>query len=418
MRSAFRSIIISIGIWILNGIYFLMKLRPVRHRVTMISRQGDSETLDFAMLRKALMKADPDLEIRVMCRRLHRGVRGRLKYIPHMFTQMRSIAESEFVVVDSYCIAVSVLRHRRGLRVMQIWHASAAIKKFGYQTIGKKGGASRSLARTMKMHRNYDYVACCSRATAESFCEAFGCSRDQIVMLGLPRLDYIVSDQEGKRGRLVEAAPEIANGKKNLLYVPTFRKGRPVSCSGLAEAVDTDRWNILVHRHPLDSGRKTPAGQPGVIEVEAECVYDLFSVADAIVTDYSALAVEATLARRPVYYYTFDLEEYEENVGLNVHYSDEAVAKYQFGDAASLAAALDREYDYGALEDFSRKYIEVEPGHLAEKMAAFIIRAVMSEKQLQGRYTDNANICYLKKLFIWSRRDPRARCIGAPRGTH
>jgi CDP-ribitol ribitolphosphotransferase len=343
----------------------------------MLSREEDSETLDFRLLREALEKKDVTLETAVLCRRLGKSASSRIRYFFHILRQMKNMAESRFIVTDTYCIPVSVLDHAEGQEIMQIWHASAAVKKFGLQTVGKRSGAKRRLAEVMHMHRNYDHVASCSDVTAGFFEEAFGCGKNKIVKLGLPRLDYILTDTEKKRKALEEREPQLANGKKNLLYVPTIRKNGEPDTEGLLAALDTGRWNLVLHRHILDrSNIGEDAVINGVITVEAENVYDLFPVADAIVTDYSALAVEASLAGKPLFFYTYDLDEYREDVGLNVEYSREAVAPYQFRKASGLARALDEPYDFERLRAFSKKYIDIELGDTAGTMADFILERI------------------------------------------
>jgi hypothetical protein len=39
-----------------------------------------------------------------------------------------------------------------------MWHALAAIKKFGYQTIGYPDGLKPKIAKVLCMHKNYHYL--------------------------------------------------------------------------------------------------------------------------------------------------------------------------------------------------------------------------------------------------------------------
>ena len=61
-------------------------------------------------------------------------------------------------IIDGYCIPVSVLHHRKELRVVQVWHALGAIKKFGRQALSVPGGRDKELAERMGMHKHYDAV--------------------------------------------------------------------------------------------------------------------------------------------------------------------------------------------------------------------------------------------------------------------
>ena len=107
----------------LNLIYALFKLLPVRDKVTLISRQSDSASEDFLMLKAEIEKQSPKTEVKILSKKLRKSPGALISYIGHIFVQMYHIATSKTVVIDSYCIAVSVLKQRRSLRVVQIWHA-------------------------------------------------------------------------------------------------------------------------------------------------------------------------------------------------------------------------------------------------------------------------------------------------------
>ena len=76
-----------------------------------------------------------------------------LGYIGHVAKQQAAIMASDVVVLDTYCIPASMIPHGKGTRIVQIWHALGAVKKFGWQTVGREGGSSEKVARLMRMHR-------------------------------------------------------------------------------------------------------------------------------------------------------------------------------------------------------------------------------------------------------------------------
>ena len=46
--------------------------------------------------------------------------------------------------------------------------------------------------------------------------------------------------------------------------------------------------------------------------------YDLIKVADYIITDYSALSIEASILQKPIFLLLNDIENYKQNRGLNI----------------------------------------------------------------------------------------------------
>ena len=71
---------------------------------------------------------------------------------------MYIIARSRVIIVDGYNIPTSMLKHKKNTTIIQIWHALAAVKKFGYQSVGYADGINPKLAKVLEMHKNYDYV--------------------------------------------------------------------------------------------------------------------------------------------------------------------------------------------------------------------------------------------------------------------
>ena len=368
-----KRILIACFVGLMRFIYIFIKLVPAKDRVTVISRQSDEESLDIRMLREELESRG--IPVSVLCRKFS----GSAGYAFHLLKQMRYIAASKAVVIDSYCIPVSILRHKKTLKVMQMWHALSAIKQFGRQTVGKEEGSSEAMAGGMHMHENYDYVAAPGRATGEHFCKGFGCSPDRIVILGLPRTDFIAAEDPENTEEIKRHYGLGREGKKTILYVPTFRRTSRTDYLSLAGQIDKSRYDLLVRLHPLD---ETPKEQTeGVIFADEYGSYDLLKACNIVISDYSSFVVEASITGKPLYLYTYDVDQYEAVNGLNVHFSEEAIGRYQFKEAGDLAAELEKDYDFEALEDFREKFIEVKPGTCTEKMADFVIKEMIGRDQ-------------------------------------
>ena len=359
-------------------------MKSKRKKVSIISRESDSKTPDVAMLEAELLRRGCD--VRVMSKLLtkEKSLKA-LGYIGHVIGQEAAILGSDVVVLDTYCIPASMIPHRKGTKVVQMWHALGAIKKFGWQTVGKEGGSSEKTARLMKMHKGYDYVVCASDVTAEHFCEAFKTDRSRIVKYGLPRIDYIKSVASGDRhdallGRIYKVYLQLKNDKKTILYAPTFRKGKAVDVQKLIDALGPEKYNIVVKLHPLYRGKieKTEGEFDTVIFDEVFSSNDWLAKADVIISDYSSFVIESTLADKPLLIYAYDLEEYEASTGLNIDFAGEAIAPYVFRDPVSLAKAVDEAcasdgaYDLDALRAFRSRYIDIPTDNCTTALADFI----------------------------------------------
>lgn len=355
-------------------------MKAKRKRVSIISRESDNRTLDVAMLEAELLKRG--IEVKVLSKLLTKDKSLKaLGYTGHVLKQEAAILASDVVVLDTYIIPASMLPHRKGTKVVQMWHALGAIKKFGWQTVGKEGGSSEKTARLMKMHNGYDYVVCASDVTAEHFSEAFNTDKNKIVKYGLPRIDYIKSVVTGDRHcetleRILKVYPQLKNDRKTILYAPTFRRGKSVDVQKLINALDPKKYNIVIKLHPLyrEEAANTTRALDTVIFDEAFSSNDWLAKADIIISDYSSFVIESSLADKPLYIYAYDLEDYEVNTGLNINFGNEAIAPYVYRDAATLAEAISKnDYDIAALHVFRDRYIDIDTDNCTSALADFIV---------------------------------------------
>lgn len=374
-----KQLALKLTVALLRLIYIPFRSLPVRRKVTIISRQSDKPSDDIRMLAEYLRREHPEVECRVLCRFIHPNPGSRIRYLFHMLTQMKNIAQSRAVVLDGYCITACVLNHRPETKILQIWHAVAAIKKFGFQSIDQPGGHSRMVAETMCMHRNYDYVLCPSPATGMHFAQAFRVDPSRLVYMALPRLDLLKepdAETAAQTSTELRSACGIPEDRELLLYVPTFRKGRAVRLDDLIRSVDYRRFALVIRLHPLEKPvyPADPGGEEDgrfITFTRRGSTEEWIRAADRIITDYSALAVEAALTGKPLYYYIYDVEEYEQSVGLNVDPRKEMPhASAVTGE--QLAQLLAGEYPFGELKRFREKYITVDTDACTERLGEFV----------------------------------------------
>lgn len=349
--SRIKKLIINIAVFVLNVLYLPFKCFKTQNKITYISRQSNKPSLDFKMLYDEMEKRDTSLKQVVLAKKIEKGLLKKLEYALHIFVQLYHIATSKIVIIDTYTIAVSVLKHKKSLKVVQIWHALGAIKKFGCQIIDKDEGSSKAVADAMRMHKNYDVVTCASKVTAQFFSEAFGTDIDKFKVVGLPRVDYIL--KVDKSEEILSANTNYKN-KKTILYLPTFRKNATLDLTELLENIDKEKYNLIIKKHPLDT---TQVPEEYVAKGNFS-TYDLMKFADYIITDYSATSIEASLLQKPLFLYVYDLDNYNETRGLNVNLTEELKNSTSKNIKEILKMIEEENYDYDSLEQFRNKYIE------------------------------------------------------------
>lgn len=364
-----RELIIKTAVALLRFINLFFRPLKLKDRVVIISRQSDKPTLDIKLLRDCLESRG--IETAVLTKTLQKSIAGALSYCLHMLKQLKYLASSKVVVLDGYCIAVSVLPKKKGQSVVQMWHALGAVKKFGWQTTENPDGHSRAVAEIMQMHRNYDFVLTPSKATGRFFAEAFRVPESSLVYFGLPRIDYLRCDAEKSREKIEKVYPKI-KGKTNVLYVPTFRKNTALKLDRLVAGFDFESYNLIIKKHFLDTSDYSWAETAGAVVDTAFSSMEWLRISQKVVTDYSAISFEAAILDKELYIFQSDVSDYSHNVGLNMDLTQEAIGEYVCCSEDELFNKLKEPYRIEKVKEFADKYIEIETENCTEKLCSFI----------------------------------------------
>jgi CDP-glycerol glycerophosphotransferase (TagB/SpsB family) len=321
----------------------------------MLSREQGGEPEDFRALREALHRAEPGLDVRVDARVQGPGLGGRCRFAAAMVRQVWSVAGARAVVVDTYSPVVSAVRWGSRVRVLQIWHALGALKRFGWDSVGLPGGRPVGLARAMRMHRGYDLVAASSERCRGPYSSAFALAADQVVVAPLPRVDRLRDPawRAQTRARVLAAHPEWADAPV-VVYAPTLHREKHSAADAGALVEEAARHGlVVVHApHPLDVARG-----------EGFSTVDLLCVASAFATDYSSAVFEAALLGIPCYFLAPDLAEYERDRGVYLDYRSDMPGPVVSSPGALVAAVVRGDADAGAAQAFAHQWVAApQPG--------------------------------------------------------
>lgn len=355
-------VLIKLADLVLNVIYTFVKGFPTQRKVTLISRQSNIPSVEFQMIKKEIEERNEDVKVVVLCKTLDGGVNStilsKIKYGVHMVAQMYHIATSKVVILDSYCIAASLLHHKKDLKIIQMWHSMGTMKKFGYTALDKEEGSRHELAHAMKMHQNYDFVFASAEAYKEHLAQGFNCDVNKVVTMPLPRLDLLQSKEylEEVRKRIFKKYPQLKE-KPVIVYCPTFRKKEEDferAVNNLVAAVDFEKFNLVVKLHPLSKVKL----KKEVVQAKEFSSFEMLFAADYVISDYSCIVYEAAVLDKPLYFYNFDMELYLDGRGLAIDYEHElpgVISK----DANEIVRAIENvPYDMEELKKFSNKYVE------------------------------------------------------------
>ncbi|MDD2505616.1 MAG: CDP-glycerol glycerophosphotransferase family protein, partial [Bacilli bacterium] len=304
----------------LKFIYFFLKFLPInKNKIVFLSRQTDAESLDFTELRLALEKKG--YTIKVLANRMKKGIKNKIRYNFHIYKQMYYIATSKVCVIDSYIIPVCVLRHKKELYVLQIWHSLGKIKKSGYQTLGFRNSKSffdfennKKTALIMNMHKNYDNIIAGGKSFNKFYAEGFNCDEKILLNYGLPRADVLLRNNSKIKKEINKNYP-VTTEKLNVCYFPTFRKYKVKEIEDFTKDFDFEKFNLIIRTHP---NQKIDFEGERLLNLVEYSTIDLISIADYVITDYSAVSLEAAVLNKKIIYYIFDHEKYLKENGMNL----------------------------------------------------------------------------------------------------
>lgn len=372
-------IIIKFGTGFMNFLFSIMKLFPVQNKIVYISRQQNDTPLDFQLLIDEIRKTHPEYKQVVMTKMIGESLAAKLGYCFHICKQMWNIATAKAAVIDTYCIPICVLKQRESLVVVQIWHALGALKKFSYSILDQDEGRSSKVAKLMHMHENYTYVLTSSETCKPFFQEAFHVREEQMKVIPMPRVDYIVSPEVERDmvERIYTKYPQLkSTEKKIIVYAPTFRKYHvdfEQAVQNLVDEIDFDKYELIVKLHPLS---EIEINNPCVIEDHDFITHDIFRIADYVIVDYSAVVFEAALLNKPMFFYTFDYDKYQDKRNFYIDFRKEMPGVIS-GVAKEIIRAINQErYDLNEIKEFTDRMIQRNEMSCTKRLEELIFDSV------------------------------------------
>lgn len=240
-----------------------------------------------------------------------------------------ALAQSKYLIFNSGIPTYVTLKEEQVY--VQTWHGTP-LKRLGCD-IEANGNAAFDLKEIRKKYTDngeqFTYLLSPSAFTTEKLCSAFGISaerrEDMVIEEGYPRNDamfkYTAEQIQSFKDKL-----KLPADKKIILYAPTFRDNQYDAAVGFRYKGELD-FDLL----------REKAGEDCVILFRAHCqiadkfdfkkqagfvynvskyedVNELYAISDLLVTDYSSVFFDYANLKRPMIFYMYDLDEYQNNV--------------------------------------------------------------------------------------------------------
>jgi CDP-glycerol glycerophosphotransferase len=208
-----------------------------------------------------------------------------------------------------------------GVTYLQTWHGTP-LKKIGYDN-PRYGHNRDGMRRAARDYQRWDLLVTQNAFSTEVFRRAFR-YEGEVLEVGYPRNDVLLSPQAGALRAATRAAYGVADDVTLVLYAPTFRddledsfadrSGLPLDLDRMESALGS-KVHVVTRLHHRDSARlgapTTGFWSSGNAQPD---IRDLYLAADVLLTDYSSSMFDFAVTGKPIVYFTFDLEHYRDDL--------------------------------------------------------------------------------------------------------
>ena len=343
-------------------IVYPMKIK--KDKITFISYKSIKLERDFKLISNEL-KRRKDYQLVYILFKYENTLIGNLKYLFNCITQVYHVNTSQVVILDYNNYVVSNFK-KKSVKVLQVWHASGAIKRFG-----------NDVSRRYKI-RNYDYVLATSDEWKKPYSSAFNISKENVLSLGIPKNDYLFSEKVVMKNKKVMLAKyPMIQGKKVILYAPTFRgdhlnhtKYEKIDLDYIQDQLGDD-YVLIYKLHPLLKD-VILTDHPLIINGNQESITKLFSIADYLITDYSSILFDFTILNKPIISFVPDIEQYKKEVGMYINYEKTIPAPICKTEQDIVEAIKKNEFDFERIQTFCHNYFKYRDGKATQRVVDFI----------------------------------------------
>ena len=318
----------------------------------------------------AIRRLRPATDVVLLLEPYGYGWAAKLRYLVSVIRGMYHVRTAGLVIVDNAWLPVNVAPHRPGTTVVQVWHATGALKRFGVDTAQPPTEPERTF-----LHRYYDWVVTAGEASRGPWSAALRTPLERVVPLGSARTDELLDADRlaAARARALSAYPQLA-GRRVVLYAPTFRGRGAAKTDG--GAIDGARLRsllpasdaLVLKSHPNLDPRRVPVAGFDVVASPSDDLNDLLALADVLVTDYSSSVFDFALLRRPIVLVAPDLEAYERDPGLYLDLRTDVVGTLVRDTDAAAAAITAARVDDPAYDAFIARHLGGCDGRAAERI--------------------------------------------------
>ncbi len=277
---------------------------------------------------------------------------------------------------------------REGNIFLETWHGTP-LKRLVFDQEEVTSASPLHKHQFYIQSRLWDYLVSPNDFSTGAFQSAFLFEKEKIVPCGYPRNDILYTDNTPERIGALKKQFGIPEGKKVVLYAPTWRddeyydKGKykftlKLDLHKMREKLG-EEFVVILRTHYYIADNLDVSGMEGFVYNEShyDDISELYLISDILITDYSSVFFDFGNLRRPMLFFTYDLEKYRDMLrgfyldiekdlpGPLLYTSDEVIDALQHID--DIQKRYEKRY-----EEFYDRFCHIDDGHASERICEFV----------------------------------------------
>lgn len=216
------------------------------------------------------------------------------------------------------------LDKREGNIYLQTWHGTP-LKKLVFDMEDVYSADPNYKENFYYQSRRWDYLSSANEYSTEIFRRAFKYDKE-ILEFGYPRNDILYQKNNDHDINRLKKQLKIPEDKKVILYAPTWRDDAYFSRGKYSFELQLDlekmrsqlgnEYIILLRMHYFIANQIDLSGfEEFAYDFSSyDDIAELYLVSDILITDYSSVFFDYAHLKRPILFYTYDLEKYRDQL--------------------------------------------------------------------------------------------------------
>lgn len=308
--------------------------------------------------------------------------RKTLKYYYYMAT-------SKYWIFN--CRQADEIKKRKENIYLQTWHGTP-LKKLGMDMDSVNMAGQTDINDYKQKFRSntstWDYLLAQNHYSRDIFKRAF--AFDKTILEGYPANDILYTENNKESIDKIKSRLGIPKDKKVILYAPTWRDDNFYKKGHYRMDIQLDldkmqlelgdQYVVLLRMHYLITNNINIDKYKGFVlnYSEGYDIQELYLVSDVLITDYSSVMFDYSNLKRPIIFFTYDIEQYRDSLrGFYFDFEEEAPGPLVTDtegviDSLKSLEKINEKYKEKQV-DFYNKFCHIDDGQAAKNILKEIL---------------------------------------------